>query len=102
MTTFLATIGAIVLVMPAFIGLMLLSSMWRAWWLYPAWSWFIVPLGIPQISFWHFMALMLLISVCTAHPETKKDERKIDWAVTTIVFFAPVITWVMLWWIHRG
>jgi hypothetical protein len=48
-TKVLTTIGLCVLGIPAILGFAVLGAMWRAWWLYPTWNWFIVPLGVPPI-----------------------------------------------------
>lgn len=85
---------------PLILALIVATMLWRAWWFYPAWGWFLVPLGVPQISFWHFTTLMLLVSVLTSRTDTKKDERKEDWAKVVILFIAPMLTWALLRWMR--
>lgn len=101
MNTFLSTLGAAVIVLPLFFVIIVGIIAWRSWWLYPAWAWFLVPLGVPQISFWHFAALLMLISMITNAGDYKEDKRPIDWSKVFAAFIAPIITWVILWWIHR-
>lgn len=97
----LAVIGAFVIVLPLAIGMALLTLIWRTWWLYPAWGWFIVPLGVRPITFWHFAALIFLGHVLTLQTDTKKDDRETDWTKLASGFIWPVFVWVMLWWLAR-
>lgn len=80
-------------------GLGILGLLWRSWWLYPAWTWFLVPLGLPTITFWHFTALTFLVGVFTTHIDTKKDERPTNWPVISVMFVWPVVTWAILRWL---
>jgi hypothetical protein len=88
---------------PALIGLVLLGVVWRTWWLFPAWAWYVVPLGVRQISFWHFAALTALIGTLThSTGDTKKDDRQPDWAKMIITpLLTPVFAWMLLWWLHE-
>jgi hypothetical protein len=97
MTKFLTFIGATVFVAPLMFGIMILSITWRTWWLYPAWAWYIEPLGVRPITFWHFAALLFLISDLTPMHTQKGEE---DWPKLLIVFLSPMITWAMLWWMR--
>lgn len=100
MTTLLGWALALVVVLPVLFGLVLLLLMWRSWWLYPVWDWYLVPLGLPHISFWHFTALIFLVNVLTNHPETKKDDRKQEMASWVVSFLWPIIVWGILRWMH--
>jgi hypothetical protein len=100
MSNLFTFIGVFVVALPLLIGIALLGTMWRAWWLYPAWGWYLVPLGVPAVSFWHFTALMILVAVLTAHVETKKDERKTEWASYVVVFLWPIVAWAILRWLR--
>jgi hypothetical protein len=91
-----AAIVVVVVALPFVVGLMLAMALWRAWWLYPAWGWFLVPLGAPAITFWHFAALLLIVGTVTAHEDTKKDERKTDRVAIVASLFAPMIWWALL------
>lgn len=95
---FLSVIGAGVIFIPIAIGLSILAIAWRAWWLYPTWRWFIVPLGAPQISFWHFAALMAVISVLTHQVDNHEDKRELDWSKVGASFAMPIIFWAIFWW----
>lgn len=97
--TFLAVIGASVLALPIVFGIIIGLLVWRSWWLYPAWSWFIVPLGAPAISFWHFMALTFLLGILSSQVETKKDDRPEDPKIWASKFCMPIIAWVVLKWL---
>ncbi len=100
MTAVLTLIGGLVVIVPAFIALFMLWWMWEAWWLYPAWGWFMVPMGLPAISFWHFTALIFLLGTLTQHVDTKKDERKTEWATLAVAFIWPIAAWGMLRWMR--
>ena len=102
MSKFLTTIGAIVVAGPFIFGLLILAIMWRTWWLYPTWEWYVVPLGVRQVSFWHFAALMFLISVFTAHTSHKKDDRPMDWSSMLASLITPMLIWALLWWMREG
>ena len=101
MKDFLAAVGVIVIALPTLFFVAIAMTAWRAWWFYPAWEWFIVPFGVPRILFWHFTALMLLVSTMTMHGDHYKEERKTDWGKVVIGFLLPIITWAMLWWLHN-
>jgi hypothetical protein len=94
-------IGVVVISFPLIIGTAILIATWRAWWFYPAWAWFIVPLGAPQITFWHFTALLVLVSVLTNHDDHKKDDRQTEWSKVLAYVVMPIFVWCTLWWMHR-
>jgi len=100
MNKILSGIGAFVVAVPILVCIGVLVIMWRTWWLYPAWAWYVEPLGIPPITFWHFAALSILISYFTHQNETKKDERKEDWSKWSARFANAPIIWVILWWMR--
>lgn len=95
---FFATIGAMAFALPLVFLLAILSSLWRTWWLYPAWAWFMVPLGLPQISFWHCAALMYLVHIMTVNVETKKDDRPVAWSSIGVILISPILAWAVLKW----
>lgn len=95
-----AYIGGIIVIIPVMFAIALLGATWRAWWLYPAWAWFLVPLGLPSVTFWHFTALMFMLTVVTQRTDVRKDDRKIDWAVCVASFLWPIAAWVLLRWMR--
>lgn len=103
METLLMVLGGIVLI-PAIFALAVLISMWRAWWLHPLWALVIVPLGVPQISYWHFLALGMFLHGWLAYKasgETEASQEK-DWSKmagsTLIVVLWPVVTYYFVRW----
>lgn len=100
MSDIFAAIGIVTVGLPLILGLLILGLMWRAWWLYPAWGWFLVPLGVPAISFWHFTALSFLVSTLTMHTDDKKDDRKTDWNKLAMTLCWPIFTWAILRWMR--
>lgn len=101
----ITVIGAIMM-SAVFLGAIALQ-VWFAWWLYPAWGWFVVPLGVPSITLWHFIGLFVLLRARLSEPKTEPKETKpkttadhagvmLAWAV------GPILTWVFLRWLHSG
>jgi hypothetical protein len=97
---FFAAVGLFVVGIPFIMLMSIIGLMWRAWWLYPVWAWFLVPLGLPAISFWHFAALLLLISLLTVHDNIKKDDREVSWIAVAVSFMFPMIAWVTMRWLR--
>jgi len=100
MSNFFTTLGVLVIAIPFITAMLVLGLLWRAWWLFPAWGWFVVPLGVSPITFWHFTALIFFGSVMTTHIDMKKDERKIEWGAAPVIILWPILTWVLLRWMH--
>lgn len=51
------------------------------------WSWFIVPLGMPNIGFWHAIGLMMALSVLVLgkmkyNGDKDKDKEEVDLVYT--------------------
>lgn len=74
---------------------------WWSWWLYPGWGWFVVPLGVPAVSFWHFWGLWILFRTRGTTLETKpKETAPTPWAAWLIVnSVGPIAVWAVLRWI---
>lgn len=89
---------SLVVLFSVIFAVLLLVTMWRAWWLYPAWGWFVVPLGLPAIGFWHFAGLLFLVTIVTMHNDSKKDDRKTDWVSLVVKLFFPILFWALLRW----
>ena len=97
---FFSEVVATIIALPIVFVLIIGFSLWRTWWLYPAWGWYLQPLGLPAISFWHFAALSLLLTTLTHKSSTKKDDRKESSTLWLIGFCIAPITWAVLWWMH--
>ena len=97
----LEAIGVIVVAAPLVFLLTLVSVLWRAWWLYPAWAWLIVPLGAPTISFWHFSALLMLAASVASNNDAHEDTRPVDWSKVIFILLLPVLTWAVVRWLVR-
>jgi len=91
---------AVIVTAPFLFVLLIAGSAWRAWWLYPIWAWFIQPLGVPSISFWHFTALQLLVGLLTTHTDEKKDDRKHNWVATGVALLLPIMMYFIFMWLH--
>jgi hypothetical protein len=99
MIKFLTLIGGMVIITPFVFGLALLIILWRTWWLYPAWAWFIVPLGAPAISFYHFAALMVFVGTQIPDNDTRKDDRDIEWEKILGKVIAPIFIYGLFYWL---
>lgn len=100
MTEFFAFLGIMFVAIPFILCFAFLGTIWRSWWLYPAWGWYLVPLGVAPVNFWHFTALLFLVSTLTNHIDTKKDDRKFEWASLFVLFIWPIIVWALLRWMR--
>ena len=97
----LAGIGAAVVAALILVGVIAITLLWRTWWLFSAWGWYIVPLGVTPIGFWHFAALLFLMKAATMGVDTKKDDRKNQWGIVVLsVLVWPPIVWAILWWLR--
>lgn len=97
---FFTIIGALVIAIPFLLGIGLAVTLWKSWWLYPVWGWYVVPLGVPEISFWHFAAFVLLVHTLTFHFSDRKDDRPIAWTNVASSLLSPIMVWAILWWLH--
>lgn len=104
----LVAIVGVPLVLLLFTALGVLVNAWEAWWLYPFWAQIMVPLGLPQISFWMFFALCMFVAAIiqrTAyadHLATKKAENDEFASAAVSVYLSklltPVVAWLILKW----
>ena len=87
------------------IAMMVLSLLWWSWWVYPAWQWFMVPIGVPHISFWQFVGLVVLWRSRMPNKPSNipKETRKPNTTETTVYWvlavLGPVLVWALLSWI---
>lgn len=94
-------LGAIAL-FPALAVLGVLIAMWRAWWLHPLWALLLVPLGVPAIGYWQFLALGMFMHSWLAWKtgDTSDDEKDLSKraAVAIVVLLWPIITYYLVRW----
>lgn len=100
MINFLVSLGAIVVSIPFILVFGVAGMLWRSWWLYPAWSWFLVPLGIKDVSFWQFTAITFFVSTIMSHAGIHEDKRPISGISISMLFIMPVIAWGIMKWLH--
>lgn len=100
MKNLFAAIGVLAVSVPALFVLAVAGVAWRAWWLYPAWGWFLMPLGLPVVSFWHFAALLMLVDTLRGGVDTKKNTAGTDWALVGINFLWPIAVFAILRWMR--
>ena len=104
----LILLGVVALV-PTMLALLFALAMWKAWWLHPLWALVIVPLGVPQISYWHLVALAAFVSAFTGssingydHAKEQDDTKKLHAMIGVYLaaiigppFVYYLISWVM-------
>lgn len=97
------TLIAIPLVVLVFVALGILINAWEAWWLYPFWAQIVVPLGLPQISFWMFFSLCIFVAsiiqriAYADHITTKTADKDTQTHATVSIYMQKIIGPVMVW-----
>jgi hypothetical protein len=93
---------AVLVVVPVVLGIGILIAMWRTWWLHPLWALLFVPLGYPQITYWHFMGLMFFITAFQTHNTSSSEKMKSGEKTGTAsfnflwpIFIYYAVTWFM-------
>jgi len=56
------------------------------------WGWFLVPLGVVEISVPHAIGFLLLIGLVTPNPNEKKEGKPLEKFLSTIL--SPLIAWL--------
>ncbi len=85
------------------LALMMANFAWWAWWLYPAWAWFLEPLGVPHVSFWMFVGIAVLLRQKPSFdfPEESKTRKWNEWlGLASGAVLGPIFVWVFLRWVH--
>ena len=94
----------LIVIVVAGIGLAFAQYVWWAWWVYPAWAWFLVPLGLPAINLWYFLGLVFILHGKPAKMEIADPEKKAKWtdwfgyALGSLV--GPIFVYWTLYWLH--
>lgn len=73
--TFFGCVGMLV-VIPVLIAYMIFSMSYAMFYL---WQWFVVPMGVEQISMAHTYGLAILVNLLTTRGEMKQDDRPTDY-----------------------
>jgi len=81
------------------------AIMWKAWVLHSLWVWFLVPVGVPEISGMQCFGLSLLITLMITKGITKKDiedDTLESWLLTVFNSFGlPAVCLFMGWVVQR-
>lgn len=99
-------IALIIMVVAGLLAIGVLATMWESWWLHPLWAVVMVPLGAPPITFWHFLALNVFLSVLLIpnpeqdHAKEADDTKRKTATVMRVVlmFGRPVIAYYLIRW----
>jgi len=76
----------------------LICSFLKAVVIQKGWLWFLVPLGLPLIGYWHAFALGVFIKLLTTKVDTEKpQENKFDLKYVLRGLLTPAITYVIVW-----
>ena len=107
MEAVLIVLGVIALI-PSILGLLFALAMWKAWWLHPLWAVVIVPLGLPQIGYWHLVALVSFMSALNgsalmgydhAKEQDAKKKREAMIGVYLAAIVGPPFVYFFLGWV---
>jgi len=60
-------VTAFVGIVSTFAFLFTAAALLRGWVLSLLWDWFLVPLGVPSVGFWHAVGLCLVVTFLTYH-----------------------------------
>jgi len=60
------------------------------------WGWFVVPLGVPPITFWHAVGLKYLIAAATMLPFAAQSEGDLE-KKSLAYLMAGLIVMLLLW-----
>lgn len=103
MTDFLAYVIAALGMVVLLAVLLIVAPLWSTWWLYPGWEWFVVPLGVTPISFWHMYGLKvfgysLFVYSGINKPNEGKEEDKTTKMLSAIFVFVvlPIAVWCVM------
>lgn len=69
------------------------------------WGWFIVPLGVPTISFWHGLGLACAVSLFTHRTDFSGNKNKSWWSIVgeslARAFIIPTVFVAFGWFYHH-
>jgi hypothetical protein len=68
------------------------ASAYKAMFYLPLWRWFAVPLGAPDMGFWHFIGLLFLWGVLNPQPALNKDCKVGTNEALWLFFVAPALS----------
>ncbi len=85
----------------AFVGLLVFASFVEGFTFCCLWRWFVVPLGLPEISTVHSVGLSLIISFLTYHHYNFKKDDEVG-ALDTLghLLVRPITTLALGWLLH--
>ena len=66
--------------------------MYEGWVLSILWGWFIVPMGITQISIWHAVGIALFVSLFRTRSYIKEEFEIGFWKRTCMNLATPILT----------
>jgi len=80
-----------------------LRTLADAWGFMMLWGWFVVPLGLPAITFWHAVGLDLFVGMVAAfmaprRPDDQRDYAEdMAWSAVKIIIapFAVGVAWIV-------
>ena len=90
-------IGLIVI---GIVGVVMLLAIWRGFVLSYLWQWFLVPLGVSEISIAHAIGLSVLVGMFTSHIKSKSEDAKGAWQPLVTAFAAALAAFGLGYIVH--
>lgn len=92
-------VTAFIGIVTTFAILFILAALIRGWVLSFLWDWFLVPLGLPAIGFWHSVGICLMVAFLTYHYYNfQRSQPNLNEAL--IYVFSPLAVLGIGWVIH--
>ena len=79
---------------PVAVVLLFVTYLWWAWWAVDLWSWFIVPLGLPYLSTFEIMAIIVTYKALFSKISGATEKQDIGKMMIS-TFVHPIGYWLM-------
>ena len=75
----------------------ILASLWKAYVFFELWGWFAVPLGLPEITYWHAfgLATLMIVAVYQMRPPKRDEETSYRETLRTAFFSAGMFAFAL-------
>lgn len=77
-------------------------AMFNAWAVGTMYAWFVLPLGAPELSFWHVFGLLLLIGLLRQGNGTKDNDSISESVIKLVLQIFIVLMMVLVGFIVKG
>lgn len=77
-------------------------ALFNTWAVSTMYGWFVLPLGAPDLSFWHVFGLILLVGLLRGGNSTKNDDGMFESIVKLVLQIFVVLMIVLVGFIVKG